>query len=105
MMSDLDARASTTSSLHDALPIFNRDGLGVLIGLVICAVGLVVAGALLTGAFHLGMAAVDAGGAGGQGTGRSEGHTAERQSREKLVSRLELEITKIARAVRSEILV
>jgi hypothetical protein len=27
---------------------------------VICAAGLAVAGALLTGAFHLGMAAVDA---------------------------------------------
>ncbi len=43
-----------------AFAMLNRDGLGVLIGLVICAVGLVVAGALLTGAFHLGMAAVDA---------------------------------------------
>jgi len=43
-----------------AFSMLNRDGLGVLIGLVICFAGLVIAGALLTGAFHLGMAAVDA---------------------------------------------
>lgn len=43
-----------------AFSMLNRDGLGVIIGLVICFAGLVIAGALLTGAFHLGMAAVDA---------------------------------------------
>lgn len=43
-----------------AFSMLNRDGLGVIIGLVICTAGLVVAGALLTGVFHLGMAAVDA---------------------------------------------
>ena len=43
-----------------AFAMLNRDGLGVIVGLAICAVGLVVAGTLLTGAFHLGMAAVDA---------------------------------------------
>jgi hypothetical protein len=43
-----------------AFSMLNRDGLGVLVGLVICTLGLAVAGALLTGAFHLGMAAVDA---------------------------------------------
>jgi len=43
-----------------AFSMLNRDGLGVIVGLAICTVGLAVAGALLTGAFHLGMAAVDA---------------------------------------------
>ncbi|KKB09704.1 exopolysaccharide biosynthesis protein [Devosia chinhatensis] len=43
-----------------AFSMLNRDGLGVIIGLVISAIGLVVAGLLLAGAFHLGMAAVDA---------------------------------------------
>lgn len=43
-----------------AFSMLNRDGLGVIVGLVICTVGLTVAGALLTGVFHLGMAAVDA---------------------------------------------
>ncbi|MBE7731846.1 exopolysaccharide biosynthesis protein [Devosia faecipullorum] len=43
-----------------AFSMLNRDGLGVVIGLVICTMGLLVAGALLTGVFHLGMAAVDA---------------------------------------------
>lgn len=43
-----------------AFSMLNRDGLGVVIGLVICTLGLLVAGALLTGVFHLGMAAMDA---------------------------------------------
>ncbi len=43
-----------------AFSMLNRDGLGVIVGLVICTVGLTVASALLTGVFHLGMAAVDA---------------------------------------------
>lgn len=43
-----------------AFSMLNRDGLGVIIGLVICFAGLIVAGALLTGAFQLGMAAVNA---------------------------------------------
>ena len=43
-----------------AFSMLNRDGLGVVIGLVICTMGLLVAGALLTGVFHLGMAAMDA---------------------------------------------
>lgn len=43
-----------------AFSMLNRDGLGVIIGLVICCIGLVIAGALLLGVFHLGMTAVDA---------------------------------------------
>lgn len=43
-----------------AFSMLNRDGLGVIVGLVTCTVGLLVAGALLTGVFHLGMVAMDA---------------------------------------------
>jgi len=43
-----------------AFSMLNRDGVGVVIGVIATLLGLVVAGAILFGAFHLGMAAIDA---------------------------------------------
>jgi len=43
-----------------AFSMLNRDGAGVIIGLVLTALGLAVDGAIILGVFHLGMAAVNA---------------------------------------------
>jgi hypothetical protein len=43
-----------------AFSMLNRDGVGVIVGVVVAALGLVVAAAAITGVFHLGMAAVNA---------------------------------------------
>lgn len=41
-----------------AFSMLNRDGIGVIVGIVATAIGLAVAGAIVLGAFHLGMAAM-----------------------------------------------
>lgn len=43
-----------------AFSMLNRDGLGLVLGLIVCVLGLVVAGLALFGAFELGMAALEA---------------------------------------------
>ncbi len=43
-----------------AFSMLNRDGLGVIVGLAVCAVGLTIAAGLMLGVFQLGMAAMDA---------------------------------------------
>ncbi|WIY54247.1 exopolysaccharide biosynthesis protein [Devosia sp. YIM 151766] len=43
-----------------AFAMLNRDGLGAIIGLAICAIGLIIAGLLLFGVVNLGMAAMAA---------------------------------------------
>lgn len=43
-----------------AFSMLNRDGVGVIVGILATLVGLAIAGAIFLGAFHLGMAAIDA---------------------------------------------
>jgi hypothetical protein len=43
-----------------AFSMLNRDGAGVIVGLVATVLGLIIAGGIIIGAFHLGMAALDA---------------------------------------------
>lgn len=43
-----------------AFSMLNRDGAGVIVGLVATMLGLIIAGGIIIGAFHLGMAALDA---------------------------------------------